>query len=361
MHKLLAVLALLVGLIAGPVAAADEPIVAVWLNRHSMMKGEAQIVSFMNDSKARGVTHVMPNFWFHGYLIYPGSPLAPQHPDFCGWDPMAVVVREAHARGIKVWPWSEYGFFTHYNKDLDEKDCGWILTHHPEWKVADEAGSIGLVNDGMGVMHFSMNPAHPGARAFLIQLHLDIARRYDIDGINTDRVRYMNEKWGFDAFSNAEFAKWAAQQPADAPKDRDTWRRAVITSFADEFATAWRAANPGKPITAAVNPPSMYRAKFQYFDDWARDGNLDYAAPMIYGSADYMKKELAATKEMLPPGTPIIAGIDAGQGEEGFAVLVDGARELGAAGVAIWDDSSWSKLTYSFAAKKEEAPASPPQ
>lgn len=361
MRKILLFLALFLGGIASPASAADEPIVAIWLNRHEMKKGDAEIAGFLENARSRGVTHVMPNFWFHGYLLYPGSPLAPQHPDFCGWDPMAVVVREARARGMQVWPWSEYGFFVHYNATMDEKDCGWILTHHPEWKVADEAGSIGLVNDGMGVMHFSMNPAHPGARHFLIELHLDIARRYDIDGINTDRVRYMNEKWGFDAFSNAEFAKWAARQPADAPKDRDTWRIHVVSSFAREFAQAWRAAHPGKPVSAAVNPPNMYRAKFQHFDEWVRDGALDYPAPMIYGSADYMKKQLAETIAMLPEGTPVVVGIDAGQGEEGFAALVDGARGLGAAGVAIWDDSSWRKLTYSFAEKKEEAPTQPSQ
>lgn len=350
MRKIVLLLAFLLAAI-GPARAADDFIVGIWLNRHVMKEGEASVVAFIENAKQRGVTHVMPNFWFHGCLVYPGSPLAPQHPDFCGWDPMAVVVREAHARGMQVWPWGEYGFFSHYNATMDQKDCGWILTHHPEWKVADENGSIGLVNEGMKVMHFSMNPAHPGARGFLVELHLDVARRYEIDGIDTDRVRYMNEEWGFDAFSNAEFEKWAAAQPEGTPNDRDTWRRAVVTSFAAEFARAWRAANPGKPIAAAVNPPSMYRSKFQHFDEWTREGSLDVAMPMIYGNLRLMKSELAATMAMMPEGSAVVAGIDAGQGEAGFAEQVKAARELGAAGVAIWGDSSWRKMAYSFAAE----------
>ena len=336
---------LLISLLNVAAPAADKPIVAVWLNRHLMAEGEPAIKAFLQDSARRGVTHVFPNFWFHGRLIYPGSNLAPQHPDFCGWDPMEVVVREAHANGLKVWPWGEYGFFMHYNTTLDEKDCGWILTHHPDWKIADKDGHTGLLNEGMKVMHFSANPAHPAARAFLIDLHLDIARRYPIDGINTDRFRYMNTAWGHDPFSQDVYTKARATDPA---LTLDDWRQSVITNFAAEFAARWRAEFPDRPISAAVNPPSMYRDKFQYFDEWVRAGNLDYPVPMIYGNTELFRKELERTKAMLPEGTPVIAGIDAGQGEETFAALVSIAREQGAAGVAIWDDLAWRKLHYSF-------------
>lgn len=329
-------------------SAAPQPIFAVWLNRHVMQKGEAEIVSFIDDAAKRGVTHIFPNFWFHGCLIYPGSSLAPQHPDFCGWDPMAIVVREAHARGLKVWPWSEYGFFAHYNTTLDEKDCGWLLTHHPEWKTADKDGRVGLVNTGLRVMHFSMNPAHPAAREFLIDLHLDLAKRYAIDGINTDRVRYMNENWGYDSFSQAQFHK-AKSAPGAADLTFDEWRRSVITTFAGDFSRRWREAHPELPISAAVNPPAMYREKFQYFDDWVSAGALDYPVPMVYGNEQLFRSELEKTKAMLPKGTSVIAGIDAGQGESSFAAQVKAARELGAAGVCVWDDAAWRRMTYSFA------------
>jgi hypothetical protein len=131
---------------------------------------------------------------------------------------MAVVVREAHANGLKVWPWGEYGFFMHYNATLDENDCGWILTHHPDWKIADKDGHTALLNEGMKVMHFSANPAHPAARAFLVELHLDIARRYPIDGINTDRFRYMNTAWGHDALLPGCLYKGPGNRPCPHPR-----------------------------------------------------------------------------------------------------------------------------------------------
>lgn len=330
---------------SAPVMLRAEFIVGVWLNRHVMMKGETAIADFIEQSAARGVTHVMPNFWFHGYVIYPGSELAPQHGDFIGWDPMEIVMRESAKHNVQVWPWGEYGFFSAFTATLNEDDCGWILKEHPDWIVRDREGRMGLVNEGLGVMHFSMNPAHPDARRFLIDLHLDVARRYDVDGINTDRFRYMNEHWGFDGFSMREYR--AAKGEGDL--SHDDWRRAVITSFAVDFAQAWRAEFPSHPISAAVNPPSMYLDKFQHFDEWVQRGALDYPAPMIYGGVEFFRGEFEKTLAMVPEGTPVLAGIDAGQGAEGFAAQVAAARELGAAGVVIWNDSEWRKMTYSFA------------
>ena len=318
---------------------------AIWLNRMLMKKGPEEIKAFLDDAAKRGITHIFPNFWFHGCVIYPGSNLAPQHPDFGGWDPMKVVVEESHARGLKVWPWSEYGFFTHYNNTLNDEDCGWLLTHHPDWKMQDDQGKTGLLNEGLKVMHFSMNPANPDACDFLIKLHLDIAKRYPIDGINTDRIRYMNEKWGYDPFSKRVFAVAKEVNPT---LTFDEWRKDNINAFERKFATAWRAANPDKPISAAVNPPSMYQAKFQYFDEWMKEGTLDYAVPMIYGNTNLMKSELKKVVEMVPPGGRVIVGIDAAAGEDEFARQVEAAKELGAVGVCVWNDDAWQKMKYNF-------------
>ncbi|MCC6546627.1 family 10 glycosylhydrolase [Candidatus Sumerlaeota bacterium] len=328
-----------------PPATTGFEIRAVWLNRMLMKKGPDAIKQFMDDASKRGITHVFPNFWFHGCVIYPDSNLAPQHPDFGGWDPMKVVVEEAHARGIKVWPWGEYGFFTHFNRTLKNEDCGWLLTHHPDWKIQDEEGNTGLLNEKMGVMHFSMNPANPDACDFLIKLHLDIARRYDIDGINTDRIRYMNEKWGHDPLSKRLFLLASEQ---NAQLSFDDWRKGIITDFQKKFAEQWRAENPKRPISAAVNPPSMYQSKFQYFDEWMKEGSLDYAVPMIYGNLNLFKSELQKTMEMVPPGSRVVAGIDAGAGETEFSKQVEAAKALGAVGICIWNDEAWQNMKYSF-------------
>jgi uncharacterized lipoprotein YddW (UPF0748 family) len=312
-----------------------------------MGEGEEAIVDFLDACRVRGITHVLPNFWFHGHLIYPGSELAPQHPDFVGWDPIEVVVREAHARGLEVWPWGEYGFFTHFNRTHDQADCGWILTEHPEWQIRDRDGNLGLRNDLLGVTHFSMNPADPEARAYLIDLHLDVASRHDIDGINTDRIRHMGPEWGYDARSRRRFEEDERVDHAAADAF-DRWRALVIGDFVREFAERWRAEHPGLPITAAVNPPYMFREKFQHFDEWMRDGALDLAVPMIYGALPLVRRECLGTRQMLPDGAAWLAGLDAGQGDDVLAEQVAAAIGLGAAGVVLWNDTAWLEGSFSF-------------
>jgi uncharacterized lipoprotein YddW (UPF0748 family) len=348
MRRTLLTLCLMVlGACAVAQPSPEERIRGIWLNRHLMAEGEEAIVAFLDQCESRGITHVLPNFWFHGYLIYPGSDLAPQHPDFEGWDPMAVVVREAHARGLRVWPWSEYGFFTHFNRTMDEAGCGRILTEHPEWRMADSEGHIGLRNEGIGVIHFSMNPAHPEARTFLIGLHLDIAERYEIDGINTDRIRYMGPDWGHDPYSLARFEEDERIDRA-APDAFDRWRVLQINDFQRELAERWRAAHSDLPITAAVNPPYMFEDKFQHFGEWMAEGTLDVAVPMIYGGPGLVRRECEAMAALVPEGGAWLAGLDAAQGDETLSELVSIAEAAGAAGVVIWSDTAWREREFTF-------------
>lgn len=332
---------------ASPVSGETPFTAAVWLNHALMASGEPAITDFLDACQARGIDVVMPNVWYRGLVPYPGSEFAPQDPRFEGWDPIEVVVREAHARGLRVWPWSEYGFFAHADMAGGMEDPGPILTAHPEWQIADREGRIGLFNRGLGATHFSMNPAHPAARRFLIDLHLELARRYAVDGVNLDRIRYMSPDWGFDAYSQARFAEDRGVDHS-APDAFDRWRALQCTLFMREFAAAWRAAHPDLPITAAVNPPHMFEAKFQHWQEWVAEGTLDVAVPMIYGGDDFVRRECERTAQMLPPGARWLAGLDAAPGDASLARQVAIARQCGAAGVAIWSDQTWLRGTLVF-------------
>ena len=323
--------------------------VGVWLNRHEMQKGDEAIVKFLDAAKERGVNTIYPNVWFHGAVIYPGSKMVPQHPDFIGRDPLALVIREGHARGMKVLPWAEYGFFTHYNKTGESTSPGPILEAHPDWALTNTAGSIALENKGMNVSHYSLNPANADARKWLADLFLEVGKKYpDIDGFHVDRIRYMGPEWGYDPASLKAFQAQSGFNPKDLAKDDpkvaawNEWREAQTTSFMKEFSTRFRREFPGKTISGAVVPPYLQPEKFQRWDLWAKAGYIDEIAPMLYGSEDLVAKELARTEAMVPPGFPVIAGIDAAMGADGVARATKAAKAAGAAGVVLWGDD---KLT----------------
>jgi uncharacterized lipoprotein YddW (UPF0748 family) len=249
---------------------------------------------------------------------------------------------------MRVMPWGEYGFFSHYNTTLNSTDCGWILTEHPEWRIADADGNIGLQNDNLGVMHFSMNPAHPDARAFLIDLHLEVASRCEIDGINLDRIRFMGEGWGSDEWSQSAFAS-DPRIDSDAAGSFARWRELMLLDFMAEFAGRWRQAHPDLPISAAVVPPYLQSPKSQSWHEWVAEGYLDLPAVMLYGDDALVRTQLGLCQDQLPEGAAILAGLDAGRGDESLATQVEVAQELGVAGVVIWDDIAWREGTFAFA------------
>ncbi|MFH0794118.1 MAG: family 10 glycosylhydrolase [bacterium] len=330
--------------------------VGIWLNRHIMAKGEEAIVGFLDEAQKRGLTAVFPNYWFHGYVIYPGSKFVKQHPDFVGRDPLGIVIREAHARGIKVYPWAEYGFFTHYNYTDDQSDVGYILQGHPDWITRNREGRVALHNPKQNFSHYSLNPAHPEARAFLSQVLLEVMFKYpDADGLHLDRIRYQAAEFSYDDFSRTAFKKEFGIDPLDiattdsaSQKQWADWRTRQVDQFMELIARDYRARFPDKPMTAAVIPPYLQDEKFQRWEHWAAEGNLDVAMPMLYGGVDLVRKELGKALAELPKGFSVWAGIDASMGEDGLAQAIDAGKEMGATGVVLWDDQKFLEQKLDF-------------
>lgn len=343
--------------------------VGVWLNRHIMAEGEEAIVSFLDDARERGLTSVYPNFWFHGYVIYPGSDLARQHPDFEGKDVLGFVLAEAKKRDLKVHPWGEYGFFTHYNWTNDQEDVGYILEANPDWKVLSKDGSVSLKNEKQGFAHYSMNPAHPQARKFLADIHLEVVRKYpEVDGIHLDRIRYQDVDYSYDTHTLSQFQEKHGFDPRTIQEDDEQkhrawneWRAEQLHTFMREFSTAFREEFPGKTISAATVPPYMKHEKFQNWEIWAEEGTLDVVMPMIYGGPGLTRQETDRTLELVPDGFPVAAGLDVNMGSAPLLEAVKYAKENGAVGVVLWDDVALRKSSVRFdggaAGAEAEGPA----
>lgn len=115
-----------------------------------------------------GFNVYVPCVW-HGHGVAYPSPFAARDPRLnsesgLDWDPLAYLLKRAHALGIAVYPW-----FTVMRRED---------TSHPEWA---EHG----VPEGAYDVH------QPLFRAFVVQLMLDAVTRYDLDGINLDYIRAM--------------------------------------------------------------------------------------------------------------------------------------------------------------------------
>ncbi len=332
---------------------AEELHVGIWLNRTILMEGEQAIAAFLDDAASRGIAAVYPNFWFHGYAIYPGSRYVEQHPDFIGWNPLEVVIREAGKHNIEVHPWAEYGFFSHYNFTDSQEDVGYILKRNPQWITENREGSVSLYNPENGFSHYSLNPAHPEAREFLRELMLEAVRLHpEVTGLNLDRIRYQGSNFSYDRYSLEAFKAQYGFDPLQSGPDPerrmlwDQWRSGQITTFMRDMANAFHAEFPGKVLSAAVIPPYMMEDKFQRWDEAVARGYLHVPIPMIYGSLELAQREIDRSFALLPGDAKVYVGLDlASMGAETLSAAVDYARARGAAGVVLWDDEEFRRNT----------------
>lgn len=287
------------------------------------------------------------------------------------WDPLEVAVREAHSRGMQLHAW--LNAMTGWAASsasvcglLRESDAGnprHILLEHPEWAVVDQANAAhGCPN---GEEYIYLSPGNPGVRTHLARVAADIARRYAIDGIHLDRIRYPGTRWSYDSASVRAFGK----DPRDGV-NAAAWtqfRRDLINLTVKETHDSLRVARPAAVLSAAVW--GIYDDKWgwnssrgvsQYFQDpraWARDGYLDVAVPMTYyninatpcGFADWacllddhLQGVQAATGRHVYIG--IAANIPANKGSAEVIRQIELARTKGAKGIALYSYASADKM-----------------
>jgi hypothetical protein len=67
-------------------------------------------------------------------------------------------------------------------------------------------------------------------RSRLAAVAADVARRYDIDGIHLDRIRYPGTAWSYDAPSLAEFGR----DPASFPTEWRSYRMNLVNRMVKE-------------------------------------------------------------------------------------------------------------------------------
>ena len=107
------------------------------------------------------------------------------------FDPLKIIIDEAHSKQIKVFGWFQYGFAVTY----DDPSGGPILQAKPEWKTFDQYGNLASKNDFQW-----MNGFHPEVQNMMFDMMQSIVEAYpNIDGIQgDDRLPAMPSLAGYD-------------------------------------------------------------------------------------------------------------------------------------------------------------------
>ena len=230
-----------------------------------------------------------------------------------GVDTLALLIAEAHDRGIAVHAWvNVLSLSTRRDakmiRDLGREAIlvdrlGRSLLDYPEFDLPEPDRRFYR----MGTPGLYLDPAVPAVRAQLLRTFGDLLARYpDLDGLHLDYIRHpdvlpfspgsrfgVGLEFGYGEQSRARYrAETGRPDPIDgAPPGTvrsatawDDWRRHQVSTLVEEISAGAHQTSPDLVVSAAVIAyvDRAYLSLAQDWKGWLESGALDLAMPMVY-------------------------------------------------------------------------------
>ncbi len=163
-------------------------------------------------------------------------------------------------------------------------------------------------------------PSSTENRKLEVESMLEVARKYDVDGIHFDYIRYPDNEHCFCQRCRSEFEKSIGEKLPDWPKDArsekysarwNDFRRSFITAVVEEVSRKAKEIKPSIKVSAAVfsNWQVDRDAVGQDWKLWCEKGYLDFVCPMDYTDSDLRFKTFVVKQKAWAGKTPIYPGI----------------------------------------------------
>ena len=236
------------------------------------------------------------------------------------FDPLALTLTEAHKRGLKVHGWINTNLLA--NLDALPTDPAHVYNKHPEWLAVPKPVAAELYDMSprdpafrQKIVEWSKanrgelegvytGPANPKVRDHIYNIWMDVLKRYPVDGLHFDYVRFASPDFDYSRTSLEKFRKWL--EPQLNSKEREQLRNSVtplaapemfaakfadfqrlqVTTLVERIYKAVKKRRPEAVVSAAVfaNDENAYTRRFQDWRRWLQMGILDVACPMAYST-----------------------------------------------------------------------------
>ena len=231
----------------------------------------ARVVQLLDNCTGLGLNTVLAQVRPFGDALYRSSLFPWSH--LCtgvqgqdpGFDPLDVLLQEAHTRGISVEAWvNPYRLRSSAAMPPNLADSN-LANTHPEW--------VCTVDEGL-----YLNPAEPAAADYVVQGVAALVQNYAVDGIHFDDYFYPTTDESIDA---AQFAASGAGNLA-------AWRRENVTALVRAVHDTVKAADPTLRfgISPQGNPDNDENQQYSDVTGWLASGGedavVDYLCPQVY-------------------------------------------------------------------------------
>ena len=286
-----------------------------------------------------GFNAVVPNMWWAGVAHYKSDYLPLSKTYEKHGDQIAACVAAAKKYGVEVHPWK----------------VNWNLSHAPE-DFVDKMRSEGRTMVDVGGKPTTwLCPSHPKNFDLELKTMVEVAQKYDVDGVHFDYIRYGHSRVCYCDGCRQRFEKTLGRRVENWPDDaykgelREAYRDfrcEQITRLVKATAEQVRKIKPYCKISAAVfnSYPSCRDSVGQDWVEWVRQGYLDFVCPMNYIREDHAFAQRVSTQMTQIAGRiPFYSGIGVTlrytkTAEEAIGQL-ELARDAGADGFIIFNYS----------------------
>lgn len=272
-----------------------------------------------------------------------------------GWDPLQHALDHAAGTGLRVHAYMNVlpGW-----KGLEDPpaEAGQLWTAHPEWFMVDSLGSKMLPTSGW---YAFVNPVLPEVRAHLRGIVRELCR-YDVAGIHLDYIRYPHDyhivapqrypdaseeeimrrsEFSYDPVS---LERLAAQYGSDVTKKEITrFRCDSVTRVVREISAVMQEERPNDCLLSASvlgNPVQGKHMAYQDSGAWVRQGVVDWAVQMNYGTKSFHRylKEIKKAGGRKGFRNSVVVGINCKNDVEDILYQIETARESGSRGFSLF-------------------------
>jgi uncharacterized lipoprotein YddW (UPF0748 family) len=302
-------------------ASRFDEVRALWVIRTALDSPE-EVREMVAEAAGSGFNTLLVQVRGRGDAFYASSlePRAERLPDDPSFDPLQLVIDEAHARGMDVHAWVNT-YLVWGLQDLPRSRLH-VVNANPEWLAVPRSLGRDLYTrnprdpryvrrlteharaNSQIVTGLWSSPSHPAVQARVQAVWLELATNYDLQGIHFDYVRLPSGEFDYSRGTLDRFRAWvrphlSSARYADLVREsmpdpyamadalRDLWdqfRRDQVSMLVRRIYRAVKEARPDLIVSAALVPdPKGARVKrYQDWWAWLADGVLDVAVPMAY-------------------------------------------------------------------------------
>jgi uncharacterized lipoprotein YddW (UPF0748 family) len=219
-----------------------------------------------------------------------------------GYDTLAFLLEEAHARGLRFHAW-----FNPFRVSK-QADPAQLVPEHPARQHPDRVFGYG------GQLYY--DPGEPAVRELVTDVVLDVAQRYPVDGVHFDDYFYPYPVDGEQIPDAETFAAYGA-----GFSDVADWRRhnvdELVKGVSERLAGLKRDVDFGispfgiwrnraaDPRGSATTGTQSYDTTYADSYTWVREGWVDYIVPQIYWEIGHPSADYAA---LVPWWAEAVAG-----------------------------------------------------